>query len=119
MIFKMRKKLLMLPCIAAVAIATFVGTKTMKSNALESNDLLLANIEALTLPENYSKVQERQTSQCTISVGANAKIKLLGGTILKADASGEIKFDGQVICIGTGEVQCKPVECVDLYQAIL
>jgi hypothetical protein len=108
----------MLPCMAAVAIATFVGAKVMKPNAIESNDLLLANIEALTLPENYSKVQERQTPQCTISVGANGKIKLLGGTILKADASGEIKFDGQVICIGTGEVQCKPVECVDLYQTI-
>ena len=29
----MNKKLFLLPCIAAVAIATFVGTKTLQSNA--------------------------------------------------------------------------------------
>ena len=35
----MKKKiLLMLPCIAAVATATFVGTKSLKANASESND---------------------------------------------------------------------------------
>lgn len=38
----------MLPCIAAIAIATFVGTKAMKSNADESNALLMANVEALS-----------------------------------------------------------------------
>lgn len=37
----------MLPCIAAVAIGTFVGTKALKSNAGE-NSLLMANVEALS-----------------------------------------------------------------------
>ena len=44
----MNKKLFLLPCIAAVAIATVVGTKAFKSNADESNELLMANVEALT-----------------------------------------------------------------------
>ena len=44
----MKKKFFLLPCIAAVAIATFVGAKTFKSNAEESNDLLMANVEAMS-----------------------------------------------------------------------
>ena len=38
----------MLSCIAVVAIATFVGTKTLKSNAHEENSLLAQNVEALS-----------------------------------------------------------------------
>lgn len=38
----------MLPCIAAVAIATVVGKKTFRSHVHESDKLLMANIEALT-----------------------------------------------------------------------
>ena len=47
----MKKKFFLLPCIAAVAIATFVGAKTFKSNAEESNDLLMANVEAMSQEE--------------------------------------------------------------------
>lgn len=38
----------MLPCITAVAIATYIGTKTLKTNASESNALLMTNVEALS-----------------------------------------------------------------------
>ena len=41
----------MLPCIAAVAIATTFGTKAFKSNASEYS-LLMANIEALSAGES-------------------------------------------------------------------
>lgn len=41
----------MLPCIAAVAIATFVGKKTMESNAYEKNSILMENVEALSAEE--------------------------------------------------------------------
>ena len=45
----MKNKLFfLLPCIAVVAITAFVGTKTLKSNADKSNELLMANVEALT-----------------------------------------------------------------------
>ena len=37
----------MLPCIAAVAIATFVGKKTFESYAYETRSLLMQNVEAL------------------------------------------------------------------------
>ena len=50
--------------------------------------------------------------------GANGKLTLLGGTILKAGADGIIKLDGKVVCGGGGNKTCKPVECVDLYKAI-
>ena len=43
----MKKKVMMLSCIAAVAIATFVGTKAFQSNAYE-NGLLNQNVEALS-----------------------------------------------------------------------
>lgn len=46
--------LLILGCIAVVAIATVVGTKAFKSNADESNELLMANVEALTDGESNS-----------------------------------------------------------------
>jgi len=41
----------MLPCIAAVAIATFVGAKTLDSNAYSAKNLLVQNIEALSEDE--------------------------------------------------------------------
>ena len=47
----MKRKILMLPCIAAVAIATFVGKKTMESNAYEKNSILMENVEALSAGE--------------------------------------------------------------------
>lgn len=43
----MRKKVMMLSCIAAVAIASFVGKKAFEPHAYETNDLLLQNVEAL------------------------------------------------------------------------
>ena len=46
----MKKKVIMLSCIAAVAIASFVGTKTFQSNAYE-NGLLTQNVEALSQGE--------------------------------------------------------------------
>lgn len=80
-------------------------------------ELMAECVEALSdSPENYVKVHERQTPKCEIDVGAKGKIQLLGGTILTADASGKISFDGQVVCIGTGDTYCKPIECVDLYK---
>ena len=52
----MKKKFfLMLPCIAAVAIATFVGKKTFESYAYEASSLLMQNVEALADPnEDWS-----------------------------------------------------------------
>ena len=47
----MKKKVIMLSCIAAVAIATFVGTKALQSNAYE-NGLLTQNVEALSKSES-------------------------------------------------------------------
>lgn len=114
----MKKKKIMLPCIAAVAIATFVAAKSFQTNASESANLLLAYVEALSQDETYFKVKERNSNSCTIHVGAKGKIKLLGGTILTADANGDITFDGEIVCSGMGDVYCKPVECVDLYQIL-
>lgn len=51
----MNKKLLLtLPCIAAVAIATFVGKKTFESSALEGDALLAQDVEALSQGDSGS-----------------------------------------------------------------
>lgn len=45
----MKKKVfMMLPCIAAIAIAIVVGKKTYGLHAYETNSLLLENVEALS-----------------------------------------------------------------------
>ena len=54
----MKKKIFLLPCIAAVAIATFVGAKSFQTNAYESSSLLMQNVEAL------SKNESDGTSDC-------------------------------------------------------
>lgn len=71
-----KKVLLILPCIAAVAIATFVGKKTFESNAFEGKGLFLQNVEALTAGEDenygyfvhhgkyYDPVTNLETKKC-------------------------------------------------------
>ena len=53
----MKKAFFLLPCIAAVAIATIVGAKTFKSNAVESDDLLMANVEAMANGESREVIE--------------------------------------------------------------
>lgn len=43
-----KKVIMMLSCIASVAIATVVGKKTYEKNAFEGNALLAQNVEALS-----------------------------------------------------------------------
>lgn len=47
----MKKQILTLSCIAAVAIATLVGKKTFRSQASETDNLLTLNVEALSQGE--------------------------------------------------------------------
>jgi len=45
----------MLSCIAAVAIATFVGKKTFESHAYETSSLMMQNVAALSSNDNASQ----------------------------------------------------------------
>lgn len=55
----MKKKVfIMLPCIAAVAIATFVGKKTFEKNAFDSNAMLTQNVEALSQGDDGIEVAD-------------------------------------------------------------
>lgn len=74
----MRKKLLfMLPCMAAVAFATVVGAKTLRSNEFESNSLLLANVEALADGEEYEYPNGYPySSTCNVSIGKGRRCKV-------------------------------------------
>lgn len=56
---------------------------------------------------------------CRIYVGLKGSVKLFGGTIVKADADGYAKFDGQLTCGGGGNLTCTPIECRELYESIL
>ena len=51
-IFMKKRNLFILPCIAAVAIATFVAKKTFETNAFKTNSLLMLNVEALSKTES-------------------------------------------------------------------
>lgn len=91
---------------------------TVNNEKEQTDDLFMANVEALSRSEiDCSYV--RNEGSCTITVGADGEIKLLGGTILKADGDGKITFDGKVSCQSGGNENCTPVECIDLYEVIL
>ena len=111
----------------ASASAVFVVSCVLFAKSIEKKSaeealpgISRSNIEALTQSEGqYFKVEKREDKRCSINVGAKGQIRLLGGTILTAGAEGVVSFDGQVVCIGSGDVYCKPVECVDLYRVVL
>ncbi len=63
----MKTRKFLLPCIAAVAIATFVGAKSFKTNASESNELLLANVEALSNPSDPGAGTSEKFEYCAES----------------------------------------------------
>ena len=86
---------------------------------VDESDLLLANAEALANSNESTPAYKREEGDCVIDVGAKGKIKLFGGTILEADATGKISFTGKVVCRAKGDLSCKPVECIDLYEVIL
>lgn len=94
----MKTKKFLLPCIAAVAIATFVGAKSFKTNASESNELLLANVEALSEPPEEPYPQER--AQC-IAEGGNWNMasvcKDSGFETVTCKISGEVTLFGVTI----------------------
>ena len=50
----MRKTLFALPCMAAIALAAFVGMRTLERNKNINETLLMANVEALTEGEEPS-----------------------------------------------------------------
>lgn len=69
----MIKKMIILPCIAAVTIAGVVGKKTLGStNAHECNELLMANVEALTQNEEGTPVGDCYTMG---SIGMSENLK--------------------------------------------
>ena len=97
--------------------AAVMGYKVYQSSQI--TDLMKANIEALSrgeggLDARYTRIDQ----QCRIYVGVRGRIKLLGGTIIKADGEGYVAFDGHVICGGGGNFACTPVECKELYEVI-
>ena len=83
------KKFLMLPCIAAVAIATFVAAKNLGSNAYKCNDLFMANVEALSRDEShkYAIRDEKSVEIVDDNTGVAKKIVV-------------------IVCEGTGELIC-------------
>ena len=108
----MKKKFLfMLPCIAAVAFATFVGTKTLRSNASESNSLLMANVEALSedtepkpQPQKCTKAREGAMGSCyrdktiTLPDGRVVPYQEFAGTYVNSVEEYEVYPGSPIIC---------------------
>lgn len=118
----MKKKTFTIVAFAALAIVIGALTVTNQSFKNDSSEesLVAANIEALSDGENVGKepVYVRNTDVCRMNIGVGGEVKLLGGTILKANSQGEIVIDGVVICSRGGNDLCKPIECKDLYETI-
>lgn len=118
----MNNKKFFAPLMGAVVLglSAYAGYRTYDAyNGVSESDLLLANAEALASGDEVNPAYKREEGDCVIDVGAKGKIKLLGGTILEADATGKISFTGKVVCKADGDLSCKPVECIDLYEVIL
>ena len=124
----MKKKIIMLPCIAAIAIATVVGKKTFESHANETSSLLMQNVEALSQggdnpPDGYVWVDSKQTYDCTykLTLNGEGKIKISIGNhgslvTLSGDANATITYtipSARVDCYGSEKknVLCMPKEC--------
>lgn len=113
------KKKFFVPLMGALVlgVTAYVGYCTYDAyveKALE-NDLLLENAEALAIQEFMGCDCVRETSKCSVYVGAKGEVKLLGGTILKAGADGYVTFDGAVSCTKGGSTCCTMIECIDIY----
>lgn len=61
---------MMLSCVAAVAIASFVGTKTSALQMHRAKDLLLQNVEALTT-ENSFMLARCKGNTCVCAKGVD------------------------------------------------
>lgn len=74
----MKKKVfMMLPCIAAVAIATVFGKKTVESHAYETDGLLAQNVEALAKDGEYEYPDGYPyTSTCNVSISKWKRCKV-------------------------------------------
>ena len=74
--------ILALPCIAAVAFATFVGKKALEASAYESNSLLMQNVEALTQnEEDISDETKKRRQDCFDEGGQWGYASVYVGTV--------------------------------------
>lgn len=106
--------------ISLVGFAIIAGLFAYDKQQEQSiSDLTLTNVEALAQTgEGLDCRYNRHEGQCTVNVGAKGQIKIFTGTILDADANGNITFDGKVTCSGGGSFTCTPIECIELYSTI-
>lgn len=120
----MKTKKFWLPCIAAVAIATFVGAKSLRTNASDGNSLLLQNIEALA-EEGDESAPEDDLVICSGPLWADSFIKsgkvttiehhtdtldkIVVYSISKCCAAhqgmGELQGDNTIYAIGSAEIK--------------
>lgn len=115
----MKSNLFKIAFVAAIAMIGGVNVFNAQKPIVLS-DIAMANVEALAQSENGGMDcnYRREEDKCTIYVGSHGSIKLFSGTILKADAQGNITFDGKVSCESGGSSSCRNIECVDVYKMI-
>ena len=98
----MKTKKFWLPCIAAVAIATFVGAKSFKTNAYESNSLLMQNVEAMSSGAEISGTLKSCCRKGGGTRGEPAYVCLSGTTFLNSQIDSP---DGATVKDCTGPKQ--------------
>ena len=87
----MKKTLFAQPCMAAIALAAFVGMRTLERNKNINETLLMANVEALTSEE----IEYGESSPCYVGAEQYACVAFATGLIEVvihiANAEGESK----------------------------
>lgn len=121
------KKIINILLAAGVVVAlAFLGVKLQTPKEFENN-IVLANIDALLQNESNTEQGQgsldtsykRHDNKCSIYVGAYAEVKIFGLGFFKADGDGFIHVSGQVTCEAGGDMTCKPVECIEIYELVL
>lgn len=115
---KSKKIFLSSSAIVVIAMSLFLGVLNNSKSHANVSDVTLANIDAFVRTQSLDCRYYQKSEECTITVGAKGKIKLLGGSILEAGADGKITIDGKVICEAGGNQSCEPITCKNLYEVI-
>ncbi|MDE5560565.1 MAG: hypothetical protein K2J00_01995 [Bacteroidaceae bacterium] len=118
----MNKKIV-LSCIVAMTIATFIGKKGIWAESNEANKLLIIqNVDALSEGDNRETSYIRTDGKCEYKISGLAngemKVYLAGVQIAKiklgADGTATYSYDGKTDCAADGKQMCSPRYCPQL-----
>ena len=89
----MKKTLFALPCMAAIALAAFVGMRTLERNKNINETLLMANVEALTSEED---VNYRYPERSGKALFCKLYVYMSGGVVVSSGTEENPQYEGKI-----------------------